>query len=63
MSLNIKNIVVLAWKVEDPVYPYQASYMFTPEEYAALDSTAVLQQQTDEYNTWLDALKAAEQGQ
>ena len=61
--MNITNVVRLDWSVSDPVYPYQGSYEYTPEEYAALDMAAVKEQQEQEYSAWLENLKAMEQGQ
>jgi len=61
--MNITNTVRLEWSVSDPVYPYQGSYEYTVEEYAALDMAAVKEQQEQEYAAWLENLKAMEQGQ
>jgi hypothetical protein len=61
--MNITNLIRLEWSVSDPVYPYQSSYEYTTEEYAALDMAAVKEQQEQEYAAWLENLKAMEQGQ
>lgn len=61
--MNITNTIRLEWSIADPVYPYQSSYEYTVEEYAAIDLVAVREQQEQEYATWLESLKAMEQGQ
>jgi hypothetical protein len=58
----INNVIRLDWSVFDPVYPYQNSYEYTTEEYAALDLNAVKEQQEQEYNAWLENLRSMEQG-
>jgi hypothetical protein len=58
--MNITNTIILAWKVEDDTYPYQGSYEYTKEEYAALDWTAVSESQAAEYSAWLEQMKAIE---
>jgi hypothetical protein len=61
MSVTVKNMVILAWRLEDGDYQYQGQFEYTQEEYANLDWDAVLERQTAEYNTWremFDNMKA-----
>jgi hypothetical protein len=58
----INNTIRLEWSVSDPVYPYQSTYEYTTDEYAALDMTALKERQEQEYSAWLENLKAMEQG-
>ena len=61
MSATVKNIIILAWRVEDGDIMYQGQFEYTQDEYNNLDWDAVLDQQMTEYAQWremFDNMKA-----
>lgn len=59
--MQIVQKVRLEWKVEDPVYPYQGVYFYSPEEFQQLDFAAVKAQQEADYGAWLEMMRSLEQ--
>ena len=61
MSATVKNMIILAWRVEDGDIMYQGQFEYTQDEYNNLDWDAVLDQQMAEYAQWremFDNMKA-----
>ena len=52
MSATVKNMVILAWRVEDGDVMYQGQFEYTQDEYSNLDWDAVLDRQMAEYAQW-----------
>lgn len=57
--MNIKNTIILAWRVEDGDYSYQGQYEFSKDAYAAIDWDALLEQQVEEYTQWREMFDQA----
>lgn len=51
---TVTNLVQVQWTVDDAVYPYMDTYVFTEDEYNALTPEALEAKQTQQYQDWLD---------